>query len=183
MLDKFASPLAEKITPPWIKPNHLSIIRIILAIPIVILLLVGQNIFAIIIFILAVLLDIFDGVLARRRNQITKEGEWLDPLADKILIFSVLITYGLSRLPLWIIITIAILEFLLALGRPIKVRLGISARANNWGKMKMAFESIAVIGLIVDINFFRPLIISSLIGAITFAFLSFLFHLRDIFRF
>jgi len=169
-----------KIIPNWVKPNHLSIIRIFLLIPIVILLYAGQNILAASFFILAVLLDIFDGVLARCRSQITKTGEWLDPFADKILILGILLIYGWSRLPNWLIIAIIIPEILLVLGRPIKVKFGKSTRANKWGKIKMGCQSIAVIGLLSGINLIQPLVISFLLLAIISALLSVFSHLRDI---
>ena len=180
-MDKFISPFI-KLVPSWIKPNHLSIIRIFFLLPIIISLYFNQNFIALIFFIFAVLLDVIDGALARLRNQITKRGEWLDPFADKLLILGILLIYGFYHLPIWIIITILILEFLLVFGRLIKVKLGISAKANKWGKMKMAFQSLAVIGLLIDINLLKPLVIFFFLLAIFSAFLSILSHLYDIFR-
>lgn len=172
-----------KIIPHWIKPNHLSIFRIVMVGPIVILLLIGQNIIATIIFIFTVLLDTFDGVLARVRLQKTKDGEWLDPLADKFLIIGVLWFYGLRFLPFWLVLVITILESLLVLGRPIKIKLGISTKANSWGKIKMTIQSIAVIGLITGIGAIKPIVIFLLLIALCFAVLSLFSHIYDILNF
>ncbi|MCX7778685.1 MAG: CDP-alcohol phosphatidyltransferase family protein [Patescibacteria group bacterium] len=169
-----------KIIPSWVKPNHLSLLRILMIGPIIILLFVRQNIIAMILFILTALLDTFDGVLARVRAQKTKEGEWLDPLADKLLILSILWLYGLKHLPLWLIAITTILESLLVLGRPIKIKFGISTKANSWGKIKMTLQSLALTGLIAGIEAIRPLIILLLFISLCSAFLSLLAHFYDI---
>lgn len=172
-----------KIIPFWLKPNHLSIFRFLMTGPIVILLLTGQKIAAIVFFILAASLDIFDGVLARVRLQKTKTGEWLDPLADKVLILSVLWFYGLKFLPFWLIFLITILEILIVSGRPIKVKLKISAKANIWGKIKMTLQSLAVIGLLIGTNPFKPIVLILFFLSVVFAFLSLFTHFYDILKF
>lgn len=170
-----------KVIPVWIKPNHLSILRIIMVGPIVALLLIGQNLIAVILFVLTALLDTFDGILARVRSQKTKEGEWLDPFADKVLILSLLLFYGWFRLPIWLIITIVILEIFLVFGRPIKIKLKRPTQANIWGKIKMGCQSIALTGLISGFDLLKPVVILFFLLAICFAFLSLLAHLFDIF--
>ncbi len=171
-----------KIIPCWIKPNHLSIFRIILVGPINVLLLIGRNLIAVILFVFAALLDTFDGVLARIRFQKTKEGEWLDPFADKLLIISILLIYGWNRLPIWIILIILILECLLVLGRPIKIKFKKSTGANIFGKLKMTTQSLAVVGLIINLDFLRRGVIFLFLISIFFAFLSLLAHLFDILK-
>ncbi|MFH1091423.1 MAG: CDP-alcohol phosphatidyltransferase family protein, partial [Pseudomonadota bacterium] len=90
-------------------PNSLSLIRIG-AMPILILLLLfGQggkfaSIAAAIIFLLAILTDLFDGLLARRYKLITNLGRFLDPLADKLLNSAALIMLiPLGRAPAWLV--------------------------------------------------------------------------------
>jgi CDP-diacylglycerol--glycerol-3-phosphate 3-phosphatidyltransferase len=181
MMDKLIS-LFIKLIPNWIKPNYLSIIRIVFLLPILIFLYSGQKTLALIFFLFAVFLDVLDGALARLRNQTTKSGEWLDPLADKLLIFGIVFIYGLIYFPIWIIVPMIFLEILLVLGRPIKVKLNISAKANKWGKIKMAFQSLGIIALIIDPNSLRLIFISFFILAIFFAILSILSHLQDIIK-
>ena len=172
--------LFVKLIPNWIKPNHLSITRAILLLPVIVFLYFGQKFVALAIFLLAVFLDVLDGYLARARNQTTKSGEWLDPFADKLLILGIIFLYGLPYFPIWIIVPMIFLEFFLVFGRPIKVKLGISAKANKWGKVKMTFQSLGITTLIIDANFLRPIFISFFIGAILFAALSIFFHLKEI---
>lgn len=150
--------------------------------PILALLHSGQNVFAFLLVILAVFLDIMDGILARARSQITKTGEWLDPLADKLLIFSIILTYAWQYVPTWIIIILLILESLIVLGRPFKIKLGKKVSANMWGKIKMGCESIAVLALIAAPYLLQPIIILFILVSICFAFLSFLAHILDIFK-
>lgn len=170
-----------KIIPDWIRPNHLSFFRIVLVGPIVFLLLNGKNIAAIVIFLFAILLDVFDGVLARTRGQRTARGEWLDPLADKFLVLGVLWLYGLSFIPLWMVIVITSLEFLIVVSRPFKMKLGKSTGANQWGKIKMTLQSFAVLGLMTGIETIRPVFVFLLLPAIVFAGLSFFFQFRGVF--
>ncbi|MFN3301946.1 MAG: CDP-alcohol phosphatidyltransferase family protein [Patescibacteria group bacterium] len=180
-MEKFFLSLV-KFLPSWLKPNHLSIIRILMIFPILFFLYTHQNIIAFFLFLLAVFLDIMDGVLARARFQITKIGEWLDPLADKLLILSILLTYAWHYLPHWLIIILLILEMIIVLGRPIKIKLGKQVSANMWGKIKMGCESVAILSLLIAPLFLYPIVILFLLLSICFAFLSLLSHILDIYR-
>jgi cardiolipin synthase len=69
------------------------------------------------IFLLAGISDVTDGYIARKYNLITKFGTVLDPFADKMMSFSVLISYTISGLiPSWIVITLALKELFMILG-------------------------------------------------------------------
>lgn len=98
-------------------PNILTIIRIILA-PIFSFFYLSsnenfQNI-AFIIFFLVGLTDIFDGYLARKYHVITPFGIAMDPLADKIMLIFVFISFAVKNiLPLWIIVFIVAKESLM----------------------------------------------------------------------
>jgi len=72
---------------------------------------------AIIIFVAAGLTDVLDGFIARRFNLITKLGIVLDPLADKLMLLTVLVSITLkNQIPIWIIIVVAAKETLMILG-------------------------------------------------------------------
>ena len=87
-------------------PNYLTMVRI-LAIPVVVWLLVQDspltNLIAVTIFLLAALTDMLDGYLARRMGLDSALGKLLDPLADKILVSTVMIALvPLGRMEAWI---------------------------------------------------------------------------------
>ena len=98
---------AEPI-PFWNIPNILTLLRIA-AIPVVVLLLwdlpdANTAMIACLIFVLAMITDVIDGYLARKWNQLTPMGAYLDPLADKLMVATVLIMLiPLGWAPAWLI--------------------------------------------------------------------------------
>ena len=99
-------------------PNKLTIFRVILIVPFIILLLGGQagwfgentfvtDMIALAIFIIASLTDLIDGKIARKYNLITDFGKFMDPLADKLLVCSAMIALiEMNRIPSWVVIII-----------------------------------------------------------------------------
>ena len=85
----------------------LTLIRLLL-IPVVVLLAVkGQMTLGGITFILVCMTDLLDGYIARKYGMITKVGIWLDPVADKLMAISVIITFtAMGVVPLWVTITL-----------------------------------------------------------------------------
>ncbi len=88
-------------------PNVLTIFRIMLT-PLFILCLFYNypyaKLWALIIFIVASITDAFDGYYARKYNQVTRHGQFLDPLADKILVSSAFISFAIMDLvPFWMV--------------------------------------------------------------------------------
>lgn len=87
--------------------NQLTLLRMLLVPPFVILLLYGHQGWALATFFAAGVTDLFDGLIARRTGQKTTLGAWLDPMADKLLLVSMFVTLTLpglgsaNRLPLW----------------------------------------------------------------------------------
>lgn len=87
-------------------PNILTIIRIFMLFPIVILIEVNAFLSGIL-FILAIFTDYLDGKIARRYNKISDLGKFLDPLADKILVLGILVYFvWLKYFSPWIVILI-----------------------------------------------------------------------------
>jgi CDP-diacylglycerol--glycerol-3-phosphate 3-phosphatidyltransferase len=105
-----------------------------------------------IIFIIASITDKLDGYLARKNNQVTDFGKFLDPIADKILVIAaMLILVGMQRLPAWIPIIVVFREFLVSGYRMMAAgKKGKVVAANKWGKLKTVTQMIALILIFID---------------------------------
>ncbi len=105
-----------------------------------------------IIFIIASLTDKLDGQIARKTNQVTTLGKFLDPIADKILVLSALIVLvGYNKIPSWIPIIILFRELIISGYRLIAVEKGGKViAASKWGKLKTVTQMIAIILCFLD---------------------------------
>ena len=107
----------------------------------------GNYTVALIIFLLAMITDFFDGALARSRGQVTDFGKLLDPLAGKILITSAFIIFvGLKEvmLPAWLVIIIVSREFAITGLRLVAAGKNKIIPAGRWGKHKTLSQVITV---------------------------------------
>ena len=101
-------------------PNLISIFRLFL-IPVFLLVfhsdIENRILYSGLIFLLAGISDILDGYIARKYNLTSKLGAMLDPLADKLMSFAVLISFTTVKLiPLWILIPFLIKELIMIFG-------------------------------------------------------------------
>lgn len=121
-------------------PNLISIIRLFLVPVIVWLMLTGQQLEAFIVFLIAGLSDLLDGALARLMQSYSELGKYLDPIADKVLLMTVLITLGLQgKLPSWLVILAAFRDFLILGGallliinaKPLRIRPLLVSKLNT----------------------------------------------------
>jgi CDP-diacylglycerol--glycerol-3-phosphate 3-phosphatidyltransferase len=102
------------------------------------------------IFGLASLTDWLDGFLARRRGQVTGIGQWMDPLADKLLVTAALISLvQLDRAPAWMVAVILGRELSVTVLRSMIHARGQSLPASPLGKIKMAAQVTAILLLIL----------------------------------
>jgi cardiolipin synthase len=98
-------------------PNSLTILRILLIPCYIGLLIYGRFTLALIVLIVAGLTDALDGAIARVKNQYTRLGAVLDPLADKLLLTSGFITLSMIHLiPSWVTILVVSRDLILLLG-------------------------------------------------------------------
>ena len=139
-------------------PNIITLCRIIVTPVLFILLLRSPGRFmsfcTAIIFILASITDFLDGYLARRMNQVTSLGEFLDPLADKLLIgVALIMMIPLDRVPPWIVALIVGREILVTSLRVVAIREGITIEASKMAKNKTAFQIVAVVGLLIHYKY------------------------------
>lgn len=147
-------------------PNKLTIFRVILIIPFVLVLLGGEagwfgenrlvtDSVALAIFIVASLTDMIDGKIARKYNLITNFGKFMDPLADKLLVSSALIALvEMGRIPAWIVIIIISREFIISGFRLIAADNRVVIAASYWGKFKTTFQMIMVCLMILNVGAF-----------------------------
>lgn len=135
-------------------PNTLTVSRL-LAIPLLMVLLMarfpGHDQLAAGVFLAAALTDTVDGNLARRRGQVTELGKFLDPLADKLFILSVLIVLiQEGELAAWVVIVIFGRELLITVLRSLSASQGRVVAATPFGKTKTVLQSAAVLLLILQ---------------------------------
>ena len=134
-------------------PHKLTIIRMVLIVPFVILLLTGFDWLALAIFIIASLTDMLDGKIARKYNLVTNFGKFMDPLADKLLVCSAMIVLvEMGRIPSWIVILIISREFIISGFRLIASDNGVVIAASYWGKFKTVFQMIMICLMIANIG-------------------------------
>lgn len=149
-------------------PNKLTVFRMILIVPFVLLLLGGfhewgwftaifggileyVDFIALAIFIIASLTDLVDGKIARKYNLVTNFGKFMDPLADKLLVCSALICLvEMGRIPAWIVIIIIAREFIISGFRLVASDKGVVIAANYWGKFKTTFQMVMVCLMIAN---------------------------------
>jgi len=151
-------------------PNKLTIFRVILIVPFLLLLLGGEHewgwfkmIFGGImeyvdfitpaIFIIASLTDMVDGKIARKYNLITNFGKFMDPLADKLLVCAALIALvDMKRIPAWVVIVIISREFIISGFRTVAADNNVVIAASYWGKWKTTMQMIMVCLMIGNIS-------------------------------
>lgn len=145
----------------WTLPNIITLVRISFT-PVIALLpfIAGYwpKLVAFVIFLAAAISDVFDGYLARSRNQITDLGKMLDPIADKLLLFATLIPiYFISRsravdygipfwgsIPLWVCLLLIGRELAMTLFRWWARRRGVLITAAGPGKLKTVIQNIFI---------------------------------------
>ena len=138
-------------------PNVLSLFRIA-CVPLVIGLLASPTPatrrIAALLFLAASITDYLDGYLARRRGIVSTLGQFLDPLADKLLVAAVLVMLVASpdgpRVPAWIAAVIIARELAVTGLRAIAMQRGIAVPADELGKYKMLTQIFALQALLLS---------------------------------
>jgi CDP-diacylglycerol--glycerol-3-phosphate 3-phosphatidyltransferase len=139
----------------WNLPNALTLFRIFLVPFLVVVLLTkftGREFVGLGIFLVAAATDFFDGWIARRRNQTTRLGALLDPIADKLLMsaaFISLVEMDPAHVPAWMVVIIIGREFAVSGLRSIAAQQGVTIAASPLGKGKMVSQVIAISLLIL----------------------------------
>ncbi|MCG6167460.1 CDP-diacylglycerol--glycerol-3-phosphate 3-phosphatidyltransferase [Leptospira sanjuanensis] len=135
-------------------PNILTMLRVA-AVPFFVWLLfqkeVEYHIAALLLFIAASLTDLIDGYLARKWNQETEFGKFLDPLADKIIVTGCFVTFIFlqEQIEFWMVCLIIGRDMLITSLRYLAIRQGQSIRTSMLGKVKTAFQMGAIVLILV----------------------------------
>ncbi len=150
-------------------PNGITVARI-LATPVIFALILGggfiELVLAFALFVTAGVSDLWDGYLARRRDQITDFGKLADPIADKLLVLATFVPFYLvshaprgaagpdavpywGTLPLWVLVVVLGREVLITLFRTFAKRKGVVIAAGRAGKGKALFQNLFIGGEIL----------------------------------
>lgn len=142
-----------KLIPKSVKPNNITVVRFLL-IPIVVwFVLIERYDWGIIVFLLAALTDALDGSMARTRNQITDWGKVYDPVADKLLIGSLVLAIVIQYLNLYLALTVIAVEMIFIIGAWYRHSKGRVVQADIWGKIKMNFQVVGILILLLALYF------------------------------
>src|SRR6267142_5750630 len=147
----------------WTLPNILTLARIGLTPVIALLRFISGywlKVIAFFIFLVAAFSDVVDGWLARRRNEVSELGQLLDPIADKLMLFAMLIPiFWITRhptilvdyripwwgsLPVWVLLILVGREVLITVFRFFAKRQGIIIPAVGAGKLKAVSQNIFI---------------------------------------
>jgi len=157
---RLLQPILRK-APPWLTPDHLSLLRIGCALPTAIFVVNGKLGVGAAFFVGAAILDAFDGELARMRHLVSEHGAFLDIFADKVLggLTLICVFVGqsseanlLSPVLFWSTLGPDLtLVFLWLGGRTMPIQSGWKRHlgANVWGKWKFVFQCFGIALLLV----------------------------------
>ncbi len=142
------------LVPRFVRPNHITLFRMVLTPFVVWILFLGDYRLGIPLFVLAAFTDILDGSVARIRKQITPWGIFFDPVADKLLVGGVALTVALKYfhpILVFVALSLDLLPAMVFLSRKNPNNQMMSA--NVWGKTKMFLQFVSLTTLLLGIFF------------------------------
>lgn len=132
-------------------PNRLTVARILMIPLCILFLFFGWNVPAFMVFLAACLTDFLDGHIARKKGIVTNFGKFADPVADKILVVSVMVVLLFQgRFPWWAVLIVVIRELAVDGLRLVAVEQGVGIAAGNLGKIKTNFQMFGVMAAILN---------------------------------
>lgn len=158
-------------------PNLITILRFLLVPAVVLAMLNMRWDWAFAGFLVAGISDGVDGFIARRFNQQSKLGAYLDPMADKVLLVSVFVVMGfIGQLPLWLVVTMVSRDALIicavllstVMAHPVEVKPLYVSKANTAAQIVLAAVVLGELALGLHLDPLRPALIL-LSGVLTVA--------------
>ena len=136
-------------------PNKLTLLRIVLILPFLLVLYLGipgASYIALAIFILASLTDLLDGKIARKYSLITDFGKFADPLADKMLVTAAMLWFVENgQMPGWALLIVIVREFAVSGLRMVAADKGRVIAAGWSGKVKTAATMVCVLLMLLPL--------------------------------
>jgi len=161
-------------------PNKITVARILL-IPLFLVVYLAQPFptianewVALVLFVVAASTDALDGYYARKLKLVTNFGKLIDPLADKLLVCSILVAFTATGVvPAWATILIIAREFYISGFRQLALEQNLVVAATGLGKMKTIFQITLISYILVpivpfDIFIWRPITVALVIIAVFF---------------
>lgn len=138
--------------------NKLTLLRVVMIPVFLLVLFLGpepvNRYVAVVIFIVASLTDMLDGKIARKYNLVSNFGKFMDPLADKLLVMSALVSMvALEDLAAWVVIVILAREFTITGFRTLAMEANIVMAASWWGKVKTTVQMIMIPVVLLNLPF------------------------------
>ena len=176
--DKVLAKTVLRFIPARVLPNHITVFRFLATPVVAILAFTEQYYVGLFSFLILAFSDVIDGSLARTRDQVTNWGRLYDPIADKILVGSMVFIIVLKYIDWWTAMLIIGLEMVIIVTAWIRVKTGRKVEANRWGKIKMFLQvlgvTILLLAIISDWAELLPFASGTLYLAIAFAIVSLL---------
>jgi len=158
-------------------PNLISILRLVLVPAVVLAMLQARWDWAFAGFVIAGVSDGVDGFIARRFNQQSRLGAYLDPMADKLLLVSVFVVMGFTgQLPLWLVVTMVSRDALIVcaillstvMAHPVEIKPFLVSKANTAIQIVLAAVVLGELAFAVRLDPLRQVLIL-LSGVLTVA--------------
>ncbi|MFA7244968.1 MAG: CDP-alcohol phosphatidyltransferase family protein [Candidatus Magasanikbacteria bacterium] len=156
--DHFLENYILRFLPKSVTPNRISIFRILATPFVFLLILFGFYNIGVVAFVLVAFTDALDGSLARTQNKITKFGILIDPLADKLLIGSMVLLLVFKYLNnFWLGIAVLGIEIIfISMAYLYRVKFKTVRMANLWGKIKMFLQVLSICLILIALVFENP---------------------------
>ena len=157
------------LIPSWVTPNMITVFRFVCTPIVLFFLLMGNYAVGLTFFLVLALSDALDGTLARLRNQITPWGTFYDPVADKVLIGSVILLIVIKHINVAFGLFMVAIELMIIFGGVFRRRMGKMNGANVFGKTKMLLQVIGVSFLLIALWSGHDLFVDMSVGTLALA--------------
>ena len=151
-------------------PNLLSLVRLLMVAPVLLLLARSDPVsdrIAVLILLIAGATDLLDGLLARRRGSISASGKLFDPIADKVLIGGLVVYLAVGRgFPWWLVAAILARDLALVMGAVVFFRRDRVVFGANWsGKLTTFCLSLLILAYVLRWEgFYLPLTVAAVVA-------------------